>query len=251
MKDIKEFLEDDENSSNSAGKKEYVKRGGKKMQKRYLNDSLYNLHKKFIRSCGYSLSFASFCRFRPFWIVQASKRPLENCLCATHENFRLLVSALYKYKMISCKSPAEVLQQICCDPLNTLCLLKKCDGCKENGLLYGEFDNSIDVVYWKWGTRTQTIKCKNGKNKLVRLVKKEQHEIKPLQAVEYFETLLPNYIVHCGKIVNQQRAMAEVKRVLTPGEAIMHIDFSENYKCQYFKEIQSAHFLFCYKTFLI
>lgn len=46
-KDVKTFLSDDENSSCTVGKKEYVKKEGIKVQKRYLNDSLGNLHKKF------------------------------------------------------------------------------------------------------------------------------------------------------------------------------------------------------------
>lgn len=67
--DVTIFLSDDENSSCAAGKKEYVKREGVKVQKRYLNYSLGNLYKKFNSSHTYTLSFATFCRFRPFWIL--------------------------------------------------------------------------------------------------------------------------------------------------------------------------------------
>lgn len=48
IKDIEDFFADDEVSRMTAGKKEFVTRNKIKRQKRYLNDNLNNLHKKFL-----------------------------------------------------------------------------------------------------------------------------------------------------------------------------------------------------------
>ncbi|KAL4720001.1 hypothetical protein ACJJTC_002381 [Scirpophaga incertulas] len=59
-KDVREFLSDDTNSSCAAGKKEFVKKHGVKVQVRYLNDSLKNLHTKFVAVYKYRLCYTAF-----------------------------------------------------------------------------------------------------------------------------------------------------------------------------------------------
>lgn len=89
-KRVKHFLEDDCNSSQAPGKKDTVTKHKKKMQKRYLNDTLLNLHKKYCKTYpSYTVSYATFCRFRPFWIVQKKVDGRETCPCKLHENVKL------------------------------------------------------------------------------------------------------------------------------------------------------------------
>ncbi|CAG4981741.1 unnamed protein product [Colias eurytheme] len=235
------FLSGDENSSFTAGKKEFVKKNGVKHQKRYLNDSLANLHKKFISSCSFPLSFATFCRFRPFWILPASKRPRETCLCVIHENFKLLVSALHKYKVIEPKDPTNLIKTICCSEYNPKCLFRDCAECKLRDIEYLAIDNNIDFLYWTWSSKTEKL-LKNGSEKVIRLVKKEKVITKPNEAIKHLKETLNKYMRHCGRMVNQQKAIKKIKEQLKFDEAVIHIDYSENYKCAYSKEIQSAHF---------
>lgn len=63
--DVCHFLEQDENSRLAPGKKDTKTMNKDKRQKRFLNDTLQNLHKKFINESPYS----HFCQFRPFWVV--------------------------------------------------------------------------------------------------------------------------------------------------------------------------------------
>ncbi|XP_026724527.1 uncharacterized protein LOC113497006 [Trichoplusia ni] len=240
-KDVKTFLSDDENSSCTAGKKEYVKKEGIKVQKRYLNDSLGNLHKKFNSSQPYILSFATFCRFRPFWILPASKRPKEMCLCVIHENFQLIVSALHKHQIIAPKDATNLLKTICCNVYNARCLFRDCINCNDNVIQYLVYDDATDFYYWSWNSKTETI-VQNGCNKTIRLVKKEKMKTKPKEAIKLFEDMIDKYMKHCGRMVSQQEAIKEIKEQLKPEEAVIHVDYSENYKCSYAKEIQSAHF---------
>ncbi|KAJ0178551.1 hypothetical protein K1T71_006374 [Dendrolimus kikuchii] len=240
--DIKKFLEEDENSSVTAGKKETVKKAGVIKQIRYMTDSLYHLHRKFLTKVDYKLSFSTFSRFRPFWIRFSSQKPKETCLCITHENFGLLVEAMHKYHIIPHKNATDVLIDICCDPFSSQCLLRICKDCKPKNISnYQEFDNSDDFSYWSWASKLEQI-VQNGQEKIIRVVKKEKIVTRPRDAIHVFEKHLENFSKHCGRVTAQHNAIKTLKDYLQPEEAIIHVDFSENYKCQYAKEIQAVHF---------
>lgn len=49
-------------------------------------------------------------------------------------------------------------------------------------------------------------------------------------------------MLHFPIIKNQFSAISHLKRHLEVIEVIIHMDFSENYKCKYQTKIQSAHF---------
>ncbi|KAL4721369.1 hypothetical protein ACJJTC_019402, partial [Scirpophaga incertulas] len=154
-KDVREFLSDDTNSSCAAGKKEFVKKHGVKVQVRYLNDSLKNLHTKFVAVYKYRLCYAAFCKYIPFWILPPSRRPRNICLCVIHENFTLLVCALSKFKIIPHKDTTNLLKSICCDINNPQCLLRNCNDCKYKKVQYYlEFDNTKELYYWTWNNKT-------------------------------------------------------------------------------------------------
>lgn len=76
---VEQFLEDDANSRIAAGKKEFISRGQIKMQKRYLLDSMKNLHKKFLKIVPFVISYTLFNRLRPFWIVPPTLLNRDTC----------------------------------------------------------------------------------------------------------------------------------------------------------------------------
>nr|CAI5864168.1 unnamed protein product [Callosobruchus analis] len=104
---VKSFLLKDENSRLCPGKRDTVTFRKRKMQKRYLNDSLKNIYGKF-RSAhpDIKISYSAFCRMRPFWVLQPKISGRETCLCILHTNMQLIVSKLYSYylKMIKEKN---------------------------------------------------------------------------------------------------------------------------------------------------
>ena len=68
---IKGFLERDDNSRATTGKKETRTRNKKKMQKRFLNEPMQKLHQKFRREYPeVKISYNEFCKRRPFWVVK-------------------------------------------------------------------------------------------------------------------------------------------------------------------------------------
>ena len=127
---VKSFLEQDENSKVSPGKKETITFKKEKKQKRYLNNILLELHKKFnALQPDMRMSYALFCKFRPFWIVTPNIKNRDSRLCVIHENFSLLIKKLKVLKIIKENSPREILASLCCQ-VQESCLEKKCPKCK-------------------------------------------------------------------------------------------------------------------------
>lgn len=133
---IKQFYEDDINSRVGAGKKEYVKRNGIVKQKRYLLDSIKNLHKKFLEdNPNILISYVTFTRLRPFW-VELPRDDRETCACTTHTNIDLMIIALKKNKIVDIKNYQDMLQVLCCDKYNTKCVGRECEICKNRVIPY-------------------------------------------------------------------------------------------------------------------
>lgn len=239
---IKTFFEEDENSRMCAGKKEFVTKGKVRKQKRYLTDSLQNLHIKYLETNPqYKISYSAFCKLRPFWVRVPNVNIRETCLCKDHENMELVVLALRKNDLIVEKSVNEILQSLCCDSRNFNCLAKKCENCKNKVITYKEFDNTKEAHYWIWNKVKKTY-IKHGKEKATLQTIKEKVAAHPKDIIEHFENLLVPYMRHCGNIFAQYNYIKKLKQNLKLEECIVHCDFSENYNTKYASEIQSFHF---------
>lgn len=91
---VHRFYEDDSISRAAAGKKECITRNKIKKQKRYLLDSLKNIHQKFLQTKTLTIGYSLFCRLRPFWVVPPKLTDRDTCACIIHENMNLKLSAL-------------------------------------------------------------------------------------------------------------------------------------------------------------
>lgn len=92
---VQAFFLDDEQSRIANGKKLTITRNKVKMQKRFLNDTMHILHKQFLQEHQLlKLSYVSFTRLRPFWVLPPSEKDRDTCLCKACENPRLLVEKL-------------------------------------------------------------------------------------------------------------------------------------------------------------
>ena len=68
---IKAFLERDDNSRITTGKKDTITRNGIKQQRRVLCDTMLNLHMKYHAEYPLSgVSYSLFCKLRPFYVVR-------------------------------------------------------------------------------------------------------------------------------------------------------------------------------------
>ncbi|XP_060803568.1 uncharacterized protein LOC132902462 [Amyelois transitella] len=126
---VHRFYEDDSISRAAAGKKECITRNKIKKQKRYLLDSLENIHQKFLQTRTLTIGYSLFCRLRPFWAVPPKLTDRDTCACIIHENMNLKLSALKKSKILHFDNYQTGLQILCCNRYSEKCLLRQCNGC--------------------------------------------------------------------------------------------------------------------------
>ena len=80
---VRTFYQRDDNSRITPGMKQTVTKNKLKMLKRILMSSLKDLHDKFLsENPDLKMSYTTFCRLRPFWVVQPSERDRDTCACA-------------------------------------------------------------------------------------------------------------------------------------------------------------------------
>ena len=91
---VLKFYEDDENSNMCPGKKDTITKNGTKKQKRLMTDTIKNLHRKYIETGYPPISYVTFSRLKPFWVLQPKINMRNTCLCEKHENMDLLTESL-------------------------------------------------------------------------------------------------------------------------------------------------------------
>lgn len=240
--DIKNFLEEDEHSRMCPGKKEVIKKNGLELQKRYLNETLKNLHEKFISKYNRQISYSLFCKSCPYWIKRMNVAQRETCKCITHSNMEFMIQALAKYNAIQETCTKDVINSMCCSK-SVKCLLRLCEECVNRTPEINNILIDINVFYFKWITQLTKYTCpKTNKEKTCKKIVKENKAIQLRVLIEEYKETLTNFLSHEGKILHQYIAIRELKSKLKYNEAIIHMDFSENYNVKYFEEIQSFHF---------
>lgn len=125
---IKTFLEKDENSSNGPSAKVQVTQNGLTVRKRYLNDSLPNLNKKYRTASKTKVSRATFYRLKPFWIENKRLSSRDTCLCKTHANFDFLIQKLHLLKVVPCNR-YDFISLILCPTPSQACFYRSCKSC--------------------------------------------------------------------------------------------------------------------------
>lgn len=88
-------------------------------RKRYLNDTITNLHKKFCTN-HFNISFTMFYKLKPFWVVKLKISALETCLCKDHENFDFM------FKNCEVKDVFSFIDALCCHSNKKDCMLRYC-----------------------------------------------------------------------------------------------------------------------------
>lgn len=86
----------DDISRITAGRKETRTRGKKKMQIRYLTDTLQNLYDDIYKKEGGVYSFTTFFRYKPFYVLTPTAKNRDTCMCIKHSNMEYLFIALRK-----------------------------------------------------------------------------------------------------------------------------------------------------------
>ncbi len=235
---VTKYFEDDEVSSLSPEKKDYIVKKKIRKQKRYLNNTMKYLFRKFCRISDFVISYTSFCRLRPFWVCVKKVGNRETCMCIKHENINLMARKLKQLHIIDDGNVDRLIENwMYCEPITYDCRFRKCEFCQEKSILINEFDGEEDISYEMWQTKTEE---KGGR--VYRRTAKNKIFCKGRDLVDEFFECLPSYMAHVGLWYFQKETVTNVRSNLTDEDIFLHLDFSENYSCKYSTEIQAIHF---------
>ena len=157
---IKEFLERDNNSRATTGKKDIITRQKFKKQKRYLNDSLFRLYQSFKEEYPQvKISYSKFCDNRPFWVVKPSIQDRDTCLCKTHANIQLMADKLLYLKVISTNRIENLMHSLCCESPTKACMYRECVHCQDKEVQTAAFEPGEQTQWMEWRVNSPCGLC--------------------------------------------------------------------------------------------
>ncbi|XP_047133454.1 uncharacterized protein LOC124811601 [Hydra vulgaris] len=228
---VKIFYENDENSRQMPGQKDFVSVSWKvHMQKRLLLSSLKELFVSFkILYPHVKLGFSKFCVLRPKWCVLPNSSGTHSvCVCIYHQNMKLILlpikidyHKLYKF--------------IVCDMQNKECMLHRCTQCPKNTSkleenlfkLIGQFEEEDTIEFNQWVTTDRS-------DLVIQLVTIPDYVNMVMEKLVKLTT--HSYISKC-----QSKYFKNLKEELPSGSAIILGDFAENYSFVVQDEVQGFH----------
>ena len=76
------------------------------------------------------MSYALFCRLKPFYIRHPKPSDRETCLCKRHENLIFKVHKLKLFGLIDSTDLEEIAKGLVCNVMNKACMYRECEKCK-------------------------------------------------------------------------------------------------------------------------
>ena len=243
---VVDFICRDDNSRMTPGKRQTLKMHRVKMQKWLLNESMLNIHRKFLAEHqNIKISYSLFCSLRPFWVVHPSLDDRETCQCKTHENLAFMTNKLYQLKILKTSNVEELADGVCCSSKSKLCAYGDCKECKLTVPEFNRFEQSEEVQYTQFRTVVEPLPNSSGQT--VNITKKTVETTTKQDLLERFQNSLHKFRRHLFNIRHQFSVCRELRQNLTSSECIIHIDFSENFTGKFGSEIQSVHFGWSHK----
>lgn len=231
----------------TSGKKESITRNGMKMQRRYMTASGKELHKKYNDTTHFNVSYPSFMRLRPFYVLKKDGRKRESCQCQRCRNIYSMASALKWHGVIKSADMHDLQKAYICmteNRVNEDCAAGKCSDCPGKLLV----DDNMDlekIVNWSQWTQVKVQVPANNRRDAIEVKKSAKVERTTTGADlarDLDEELSLRGARHIAVYKHQQELLQNLKPKLLDTEAIILMDFSENYACKYAEEIQSFHF---------
>ena len=220
----------------------------RKKQKRMLNDTMQRLHKQYlIEETNHKISYASFCRLRPFWVIVPSLKDRETCNCRRHDHFRFLLAELKRHRLVETDKIDDVIDVTSCDSSNKDSTYGECDECGDLEYTFPVDcdDNTTQVEWEQWENVTEIRKIKKGtvfEENNVPVMKKKKTSGSKTELKTAFQSQLQTIKRHVYTVRHQSKSIRFLIESLSASECMIHIDFAENFLCKYNTEVQSVHF---------
>jgi len=239
---VQEFYLLDSISRQAPGMRDYViqRSNGKKakLQKRHLIWSLKDTYALFkSEHSDIEIGLSKFCSLRPSNVLLSSATPRNVCLCQHHDNIRLLCDCLSKeISSFPCYSNSFV-DSFVCDVNSETCMTGNCKNCPDfMTTLRDEASLDEETTWHEWERVTV-----DATEKPIKKMVKVQKEGTVDEALQSLEAKMPPFLQHVFVKRSQAKFFEEKVQNCKPEEAIVHVDFSENYTCMQQDEIQAAH----------
>ena len=127
-------------------------------QTRYMLMSLREAHTKYGEEHpSQNIGFSKFCELRPQNIKCLDHLPHHVCVCAYHENVRLLLLALKDHTPLTAEFDA-FRAQVTCDPNAKECLTGECTKCVGMIDELAPADGDVPIRYHQWQSNERTEK---------------------------------------------------------------------------------------------
>ncbi|XP_037395079.1 uncharacterized protein LOC108426002 isoform X1 [Pygocentrus nattereri] len=230
------FLRDDV-SRMTAGRKQTITLRKKKMQKRLLTDTRKKLYQKFLSENLGNVSYTTFCRCKPFWVVSPSPSDRDSCLCKKHENLLFMTDALQSCGLLHHRDIEQLAQETMCDSKTKACAYGECRECLYTCQPMLRHPGQDGVTFCQWTTEKIERDDKSSTITVKKVLEMSEDELST-----QFHNSLFHFRRHIFNIKWQYDVYRKIRNNLRSTECLIHIDFSENYSCKYHKEIQSVHF---------
>ena len=245
---VRSFYQKDCISQLAAGRKDYVITRSKSkkvfVQKRYL---LYSLRETFALfkndNPSTLVGLSKFSSLRPTNVKLLSETPKNTCLCLYHENIRQICDCLSKVVNFPAYTH-DFVNNAVCDVNSESCMMGKCSSCPKWIEQIIEQCSGLDTsVSWFEWERVQTDSSKTLSD-----TSSTQKHMKKLCKIgtvqDVFNSLkskLPFFLQHVFLKLKQVAYFEEITSNIADDEAVLQVDFSENYSCRHQDEIQAAH----------
>ncbi|KAK3924781.1 ARL14 effector protein [Frankliniella fusca] len=246
--EVKAFYYRSDVSRELPGKKDYksVKEGGKRIQKqkRLFLTTLREGYEFFKQEYPqYEIGFSKFAELRPEEVVLAGSSGTHSvCVCTTHQNMILMISGsnlnnladiMYDGEQVENLDYKKMLEKIHCPVPTVECHLQKCASFPGPNslrpLLSHIFEERmVERVEFKQWTTTD-------RSKLITQVRDTEEFINDILEA------LPALSIHSYISKQQAKFYQEKKNSLKPGEAVVVLDFSENYSFIVQDAVQGYH----------
>ena len=206
--------------------------------------SLHEAHALFVNEFPeVEISLSKFCSLCPDNVLVFSKMPRNVCLCQHHDNVNLLCSSLHKVVPEFPADSSTLVSSLVCDAGSEECMTGKCKKCpiklKE---IVGDAHLDKPLEWFQWERKECKITTKKGVEKISKRVMKVQISGTVKEAINSLSKKMPPFLEHVFIKRKQAKFFEQRLSNLKPNEAVVQVDFSENYDtCLSQDEIQSAH----------
>lgn len=222
---VQRYFERDDVSRIFPGKKDFIKVGDEKIQKRMMRDYIKNIYKMFVSENSHiRISYSTFCRLRPRYVLPVKYCSRNVCLCIYHQNFALKLTSMKQLKVVGVDSdnPDDFIKSQ--DNFTPLIV------------------DATEVSFLEWQrvktpyTDSDGIQKSRVQMKLVTVVSTVEEFTKQFQLEQ------EQFVIHARNVKNQYIEQKQLKETLEVGHVLALMDFSENYNCTTLDEIQSAYY---------